>query len=200
MRTAAQPAVSRAFSLVEMIVVLMLLIVLVIMSGSRFSASARKRDLLACQANLQKIYIALGLYRADNDAYPLAPDAQTSEPPLSLLVPKDTTDTAVFICPGSSDPALPQGERFAGRNISYAFYMGRAANGDPADILMSDRQVNTLPKEKGGRVFSLDGKKPANNHRADGGNLLSCGGEVAQSGPKASRDLLFPSTVRLLNP
>lgn len=170
------------------------------MSTSRFSASARRRDLAGCQKNLQKIYLALSIYRNDNGAFPLDAGAETSEVPLSGLIPKCTTDTSVFICPGSGDPALPQDERFAQRRISYAYYMGRATNDDPSEILVTDWQIDTLPKTKGQLIFSPDGKKPANNHRAEGGNLLSCGGEISHSGPAASRDLVFPATVRLLNP
>jgi hypothetical protein len=78
--------------------------------------------------------------------------------------------------------------------------MGRATNGDPQDIILSDWQVDTSPKPKGSLIFSLNGKKPGNNHDAVGGNLLSCGGAVVFTGPKAAQDLVFPSTVRLLGP
>jgi hypothetical protein len=114
--------------------------------------------------NLQKIYLALGFYRNDNGAYPFLPEAQTSAEPLSLLIPKGTTDTAIFICPGSGDKPLPESEPFGKLRISYDYYMGRATNGDPKDILLSDWQVDTSPKKKGRQIFSLDGKKPGNNH------------------------------------
>jgi hypothetical protein len=78
--------------------------------------------------------------------------------------------------------------------------MGRAANADPQDILLSDWQVDSAPKKKGELVFSPDGNKPGNNHDANGGNLLSCGGAASTSGPKAAQDLLYPPTARLLNP
>jgi prepilin-type N-terminal cleavage/methylation domain-containing protein len=199
-RTAAHTLSDGAFSLIELLIVLVLLLILTVLSASRFSTSARKRELAACGSNLQKIYLALGFYRNDNAAYPFLPDAQISAQPLSLLVPKGTTDTAIFICPGSSDKPLPESEPFDKRRISYDYYMGRATNSDPEDILLSDWQVDTLPKQKGRPIFSLDGKKPGNNHDAVGGNLLSCGGAVLFSAPKADRDVLFPSTVKLLDP
>jgi type II secretory pathway pseudopilin PulG len=191
---------SAAFSLVELIVILALLVLIGIMGTSRFSASARRRDLAGCRNNLQKIYLALSIYRNDNGAFPLLPDTSHSAAALSLLIPKSTTVTEIFICPGSHDSALPEAESFAKRRISYAYYMGRGSNDDPSAILLSDQQVDTSPKRTGQQLFSPDGKKPGNNHRADGGNILSCSGEVAASGPKAPRDLLFPPTVRLLNP
>ena len=166
----------------------------------RETPSARRREMAACQGNLEKIYLALSLYRADNSAFPALPAARASEEPLSLLVPKCTTDTEIFICPGSSDKPLPEGERFGGGRISYAFYMGRMANDNPQDILLSDWQVDSAPKKAGQPLFSLDGKKPGNNHEANGGNLVSCAGAVSSSGPKAAQDLLYPPTVRLLNP
>ena len=92
-----------------------------------------------------------------------------------------------------------ESERFAGRRISYDYYMGRATNEEAQDILLSDWQVDTSPKPRGRQIFSLDGRKPGNNHEA-GGNLLSCGGAVIFSPPKAEQDVVFPSTVKLLGP
>jgi prepilin-type N-terminal cleavage/methylation domain-containing protein len=199
-RAAAHTLGEDAFSLIELLVVLALVLILAALSASRFTTSARKRELAACANNLQKIYLALGFYRNDNGSYPLLAQAQTSAAPLSLLVPKGTTDTSIFICPGSGDKPLPQTEPFGQERISYDYYMGRASNSDPQDILLSDWQVDTLPKTKGRQIFSLDGKKPGNNHAAAGGNLLSCGGAVIFSMPKAAQDFVFPSTVRLLSP
>jgi len=196
----AKTTASSAFSLVELLVVLALLVILTVMSTSRFSASARRKDLAACQKNLQKVYLALSIYRSDNGAYPFLQGATAPEAPLSLLIPKSTTVTEIFICPGSRDKPLAEGERFADRRISYAYYMGRATNDEPPEIVMTDWQINSAPKKMGQPVFSLDGKKPGNNHYGDGGNLLSLGGEVSGSGAKASRDLQFPPSVTLLNP
>jgi prepilin-type N-terminal cleavage/methylation domain-containing protein len=199
-RAAAHTLSDSAFSLLELLIVLTLIVILTALSAGRLTTSARKRELTACGSNLQKIYIALNFYRVDNGGYPFLAEAQTSAEPLSLLVPKGTTDTQIFICPGSGDKPLPESEPFGKRRISYDYYMGRATNEDPQDIILSDWQADTLPKHKGDRLFSIDGKKPGNNHDAVGGNLLSCGGAVVFSGPKASQDLVFPSTVRLLSP
>jgi prepilin-type N-terminal cleavage/methylation domain-containing protein len=198
-RTVAHTS-SAGFSLLELLVVLALLVILTVMSTGRFSSSARRTELAHCQGNLQKIYLALSLYRNDNGVLPVLKDAPDPAAALSLLIPKSTTVTEIFICPGSRDQALPEGESFAHRRISYAYYMGRGSNDDPGEVLFSDWQVNNAPKRAGQQIFSFDGKKPGNNHHSDGGNLVSCGGAVSGSGPKAARDLLFPSSVRLLNP
>jgi prepilin-type N-terminal cleavage/methylation domain-containing protein len=196
----AQNKSSSAFSLVELLVVLALLVILTVLSTSRFSASARRKDLAACQRDLQKIYLALSIYRSDNGAYPFLTGATAPAAPLSLMVPKSTTTTEIFICPGSRDDSLPEGDRFADRRISYAYYMGRATNDDPGEILITDWQINAAPKRQGQQIFSFDGKKPGNNHYSAGGNLLSLGGAVSGCGSKAPRDLLFPPSVTLLNP
>jgi prepilin-type N-terminal cleavage/methylation domain-containing protein len=199
-RTAVPTLSESAFSLIELLVVLALILILTVLSTSRFTTSARKRELAACGGNLQKIYLALGFYRNDNGSYPFLPEAQTSAEPLSLLVPKGTTDTEIFICPGSGDKSLPESEPFNKRRISYDYYMGRATPSDPRDLILSDWQVDALPKERGHLIFSPDGKRPGNNHEAAGGNLLSCGGAVVFSPPKAGQDFVFPSTVKLLGP
>jgi prepilin-type N-terminal cleavage/methylation domain-containing protein len=199
-RREGRTPVSPAFSLVELLVVLALLLILTVMSTSRFSSSARHKELAACQRNLQTIYLALSIYRNDNGAYPWMKGATAPDAPLSLLIPKSTTTTEIFICPGSHDKPLAEGERFAGRRISYAYYMGWATNDAPQEIVITDWQIDIAPKKKGQPLFSSDGKKPGNNHYGDGGNLLSLSGEVSSSAPKASRDLLYPPSVTLLNP
>jgi prepilin-type N-terminal cleavage/methylation domain-containing protein len=199
-RAAAHIFREGAFSLIELLLVLAILLILTVLGARQMTTSTRKRELSACAGHLQKIYLALGFYRNDNGGFPSVPGAQTSAEPLSLLVPKGTTDTEIFICPASGDKLLPQSESFAKCRVSYDYYMGRPADAAPADILLSDWQVDALPKQKGRLLFSPDGRKPGNNHAADGGNLLSCGGAIIFSAPFAVQDVLFPSTVRLLEP
>jgi type II secretory pathway pseudopilin PulG len=187
---------------VELLCVLVILLILVVMLNSRLAGVHRRTAQELCRKNLQTIYLALNIYSNDNHgSYPFLNGASNSSAPLSLLLPRSTTETAIFICPGSKDTALPEGESFARRRISYAYYMGRATNaGAGAQAILSDWQVNTLPKTKGQPLFSPDGQKPANNHDKDGGNLLLDNGAVIRSGPNADFDLPTPSGVTLLNP
>jgi hypothetical protein len=173
---------------------------LTVLLSSEFGSSGRRKDLVACQGNLQKIYLALSIYKSDTGAYPFLKGATVAEAPLSFVVPKCTTTTEIFICPGSRDDPLPEGVRFANRRISYAYYMGYVTNDDSQEIVVTDWQIDNAPKKTGQQIFSLDGGKPGNNHNRDGGNLLSLGGDVSACGPKVSRDLMFPSSVTLLNP
>jgi type II secretory pathway pseudopilin PulG len=195
------PRGTGGFSLVELLCVLVILIILATLLDSRMAGSRRRTALELCRKNLQTISLALNFYAADNHGtFPLLKEAANSSAPLSLLVPRGTTETAIFLCPGSRDKALPEGEPFAQRRISYAYYMGRSTNNSAAEVILSDWQVNDLPKTQGRPLFSSDGKKPANNHGKDGGNLLLVNGEVIGCGTNAPRDLPVPPGITLLNP
>lgn len=166
--------------------------------GSK-ARQTQKKEL--CARNLRNIYTALRVFAQDHqDFLPSAPHAATSEAPLSELIPRYTTGAEFFICPGSGDKPLPDATPFAGRRISYAYYMGRKITDGAGKPVMSDEQINTLPKQPGQPVFSHDGKKPGNNHNKFGGNFLFCDGAVESSPPQSSFDLAFPVSVTLLNP
>ena len=189
------------FSLVELLVSVVLILILTMMMLGRGVWSDEKRELANCRKNLQNIYLALSIYSADNNGFfPVAKDSESSEEPLSLLVPRSTTVTEMFICPGANDNKLPEGESFAKRRISYAYYMGRTKDDGAGVLLLSDRQVNTFPKINRQLIFSETGKPPGANHSKSGGNLLYCDGEIKSTKPRTARDFLFPTNVILLNP
>jgi len=150
---------------------------------------------------LQSIYAAMKTFALDNNgALPAVPGARTSEAPLSLLVPKYTTGSEFFICPGSKDKPLPDARPFADRKISYADYMGRTLQDGSDAPLVSDAQVDTAPKMPGQIVFSTDGKKPGNNHNKFGGNFLFCDGNVQSTAPRLAFPLAQATNAVLLNP
>jgi len=196
----SSPAASAGFSLIELVVVLALMIILTTMMwgfGSESRQHAAQRD---CRQNLEKIYVALQIYaNGFSGRLPADTNALTSEAPLSLLVPHYTVDTSIFICPGGKDSPLPSGVSFAGRKISYAYYMGQRL-GDAQQPLMSDQQINTLPKKTGDPVFSTSGKAPGNNHSKYGGNFLFGDGHVELSPPQLAFSLVTTQGVVLLNP
>jgi len=188
------------FSLVELLVILALMIVLFVMMWGFTSESHQHAAQRACQQNLEKIYVALQIYANDfSGQLPVITNAETSEAPLSLLVPHYTVDTSIFICPGSKDSPLPSGVSFIHRTISYAYYMGQHL-GDAQQPLMSDWQVNTLPKQAGDLVFSTTGEPPGNNHYKYGGNILFCDGHAQLTPPQLSFSLVPTNGVILLNP
>jgi len=188
------------FSLIELLIVLALLLVMIVIMRGSGSRSRQDRDKAACQKNLHQDYLALELFANDHDGlFPVVTGAKTSEEPLSLLVPKYTVATESFVCPGGKDPELPQAEPFTGRKISYAYYMGLRAT-DAGEPLMSDRQINTAPRNRGDPLFSATGEAPGNNHHKYGGNVLFVGGDVKMSRPKAEFSLSPTQSVILLNP
>ncbi|MGH7993420.1 MAG: type II secretion system protein, partial [Limisphaerales bacterium] len=120
------PSAESGFSLVELLIVLALMIILTTMMWGFTSESHQHAAQRACRQNLEKIYVALQIYANDfGGKLPEDTNATRSEVPLSLLVPRYTADTSIFICPGSKDSPLPSGVPFAHRQISYAYYMGQ---------------------------------------------------------------------------
>jgi prepilin-type N-terminal cleavage/methylation domain-containing protein/prepilin-type processing-associated H-X9-DG protein len=201
MKDRQRRGITRAgFSLLELLLVIALVVVLTTLYWRSGSTSREQQLQLSCQENLQKIFIALQIYATEhNDRFPQTAGARASEEALDTLVPRYTVDTSVFTCPGSKDAALPAGESFRQRRISYAYYMG-CRTAELADVLMSDRQVNTLAKAAGAPIFSTTGQPPGNNHQARGGNLLFCDGHTQFSPACATAALGLKPGVILLNP
>jgi hypothetical protein len=183
-----------------MLIVLALLIIMCTMYWGSGSASRQRQLQTSCQKNLQKVYLAQDIFANENGGtFPYLASARTSEEVLDTLVPRYTSDTAIFICPGSKNSPLPPGESLRQGKISYAYYMGRRSK-DPQEALMSDRQVDTQAKAVGQLLFSTTGKAPGNNHHKYGGNVLFDDGHVDLSPAHAAVALGLPQGVVLLNP
>jgi len=190
----------RAFSLLELLITVAIILVLTTMYWGSNSASRQRQLQTACQKNLQTMFIALQIYANDHSSkFPEVTAATSSEQPLDLLVPRYTADTSVFICPASKNSALPPAESILKRKISYAYFMGRR-NNDSQDLLMTDRLIDTQPKNSGQDIFSSTGKPPGNNHGKTGGNLLFCDGHTEGSPPRAAVSIVLTQSVVLLNP
>jgi type II secretory pathway pseudopilin PulG len=197
-RDQASPAA--AFSVLELLIVVAILLLLTAMFWGYETKGTRNKKQQACQANLQKLFIALDIFGNDNaKAFPVVAGATTSEAALDPLVPKYTADMTAFICPASGNGAVPSGKSLTAHRISYAYYMGvkRSENTLP---LLSDRQVNTTAKAAGQLLFSADGKAPGNNHKQNGGNVLFSEGHTEHSAAAAAFSLAAPAGVTLLNP
>ncbi len=200
-RNSSRPRRDPAFSLLELLIVMALIIIMFTLYWGGGSRGFQTRQIANCEKNLEYDFVALKTYSVDNDGkFPVLAGTTTSEPVLSLLIPRATTRTEFFICPGSHDRAIPPAEPFAKRTISYAFYTGHTAADGAACPLMSDRQVDTNAKTAGQLVFSLDGKKPGNNHFKYGGNVMFCDGSVRSTPARAAFDLTNAPNVVLLNP
>jgi hypothetical protein len=189
-----------AFSLVELLVTLALLLVMVCMWHGFSSRGNQQRQKTACEKNLLTTYMALEIYANEHDGkFPAVPDARSSEEVLGLLVPRYTVASDRFVCPGSKDSSIPPASTLVERRISYTYFMGRTLT-DTGAVLMSDRLIKPGPKTVGEAVFSADGKPPGNNHHQYGGNFLFSDGEVRSSGPTIPFALETAPNITVLNP
>jgi prepilin-type N-terminal cleavage/methylation domain-containing protein len=187
------------FSLIELLMVIAILVILVSLFGR---SSGQKQAALqsACRGKLQKIFMAMEIYTGEHGGgFPVKAGAGTSGEALSLLVPKYTAETTLFLCPGSRNSTLPPGQSLEQGRISYAYYMGRAAT-NSSEPLISDEQVNTDSKDVNELVFSDSDKPPGNNHGKLGGNFLFTDGRVDTSPLRAQFSLVLTQGVVLLNP
>ena len=190
----------RGFSLIEMLISVALILIIFTMMygfGSKKNQMNQKRR---CESNLQKLFISFQIYANEqHSVFPVVTNARTAEEALDGLVPRYTADTALFLCPGSKDDPLTAGESLRKGRISYSYYMGRKPT-DTDAVLLTDKQVNTEPKQAGDPLFSANGKKPGNNHHQYGGNLMFTDGSVRASPATAAFDLPLHTNVVLLNP
>src|SRR3989440_12954199 len=117
-RSLGRDSAGGAFSLLEVLIVLALIIVMSAMLYGYGSRNAQQKQKKACQANLLKLSVALDIFANEHEgSFPVVPGAQTAEGPLELLLPHYTVDTKVFICPGSKDSQIPSGESLTRRKI-----------------------------------------------------------------------------------
>lgn len=193
---------NRGFSLLELLIVMALAACGYAMMFGPHTAWSQERAKARCGQQLQQMHVALGLYAAEHEgAFPAPADAVTSEPALSELVPLYTTDTSIFICPGSGLAALPGAEPFASRRCSYSYVAGLKGDASGSQPIVSDAHARGGAKIAGGVLFSTSGQAPGNNHRAFGGNILFVDGHVEQQGAvMALHDFALPPGTRLLNP
>jgi prepilin-type N-terminal cleavage/methylation domain-containing protein/prepilin-type processing-associated H-X9-DG protein len=191
-----------AFSLIELLIVMTIVLVMAFLYWQTNIPGGRDRKRSGCEVNLQKVYLAMQLYAADNGTkYPAQPGAKHSEDPLGRLIPRYTSDTRVFICPATSLSAPALDRPLSKSRISYAYYMGFGRSEELSrDPLLSDAQVNAELKPAGAVVFSTTGKPPGNNHGNKGGNLLFSDGSVEWLRVMPAGSEATNRSIVLLNP
>jgi prepilin-type N-terminal cleavage/methylation domain-containing protein/prepilin-type processing-associated H-X9-DG protein len=193
-------ASSSGFSLLELLFVVAIILIMATLYWRPNPANRDRALQIACQKNLQKLFIAMELYANDyGGRLPKVATPKNAADALDPLVPRYTAETALFICPASADSPLPSGAALKTQKISYAYYMGRTLT-NAQQVLVTDKQVDTLPKPVGRAVFSSDSKPPGNNHGKLGGNLLFCDGHVEQIPPNTPIALDLDTNEVLLNP
>src|SRR2546422_634871 len=124
-RCAAHSRHTSGFSLLELLVTVAIILILTTLYFGPNTSGKQQALKRVCQKNLEKIFVSMEIYANEHGGrFPQKAGAHTSEEALAILIPKYTSDTSAFICPGSSDSALSPGEQFGSRKISYAYYMG----------------------------------------------------------------------------
>jgi prepilin-type N-terminal cleavage/methylation domain-containing protein len=189
------------FSLVELIIVLAIMLLVLFMGREGYLRDRARKRMKACAVNLAGQYVALQTFANDHDgSFPVITNAASPAEPLSLLIPRYTTQTEFWICPASGDRPLKAAQPFPDRKISYAYYMGWRRDAPPGSVLASDEQVDARAKIAQQLLFSADGRRPGNNHAASGGNFLRTDGSQGHSPSHAAAEFPLPPHVTLLNP
>jgi prepilin-type processing-associated H-X9-DG protein len=186
--------------MIELLVTVLIILILTTLYWGPNSSSRQRTLKVNCQRNLQFVYTGMEVFANDHAGKLPAPAAaRTAGEALEGLVPRYTSDTSIFICPGSKDSILPAGEALGKGKISYAYYSGRGIT-NAASALVSDKQIDASAKVAGQLAFSDTGKAPGNNHGKYGGNFLFCDGHLELSPAHVPFALpLGPGEV-LLNP
>lgn len=187
------------FSLLELLLVMTIILILTTLMLSGGPSHRRRQQLAGCRNNLLSIYQALETFALDSGGVYPATNAARSEAPLSLLVPRDTTRTEIFLCPAVSLRKLTPAEPFVDRKIAYSYAMGLRHGAGAGQWLAADEQINTRPKSVGQPLFSTDGGR-GSNHSGDGGNLVFCDGHTDHSGVASDFPIAVPAGGAILNP
>ena len=137
----------KAYTLVELCVVLAIVVVLSLMLFGVFSRVREKSRQATCQSNLHQIYLALSQYVADNDNH-FPNDLGWSD---SLSVYIKTQD--VFVCPSIPRPFPPElTAAAADRRVDYTYARGwvngltflPSSSGLPTPVLSGLNEATTL--------------------------------------------------------
>lgn len=193
-------SLSRAFSLLEMLLTLVIILILVSIMYSRSSKMFQRDQKEVCRHHLETLSVSLQIYANDNGGrFPVLKEATTSESALALLIPKYLSTSEPFVCPGTKRKSLAEGSALSREVISYAYYMGRNLQ-NLQEPLMSDAQIDERARLVGDRIFSSDGKGPGSNHHQFGGNVLFVDGHTQELGTNTPMALPLGTGVILLNP
>ena len=200
-RLSATPIGFGGFAILELLIVIGIILGAFVLYFGRGTYNYQRPKQQACSQNLKTIHIALQTFASDNnDKFPSLTGAKSSEGPLAILIPRYTSRTDAFICPGSKDKTLPSGQSFKDRKISYSYCMGLDTKAAPSQWILSDALIDTNPHKKGDAIFSLDGKSPGDNHEKFGGVILFTDGSAEITPPRTEYAIEKPAGTTILNP
>lgn len=118
------PSSPRAFSLVELLVVMALITLVISVVVPAVGRARDQANVIACRANLRSLVLACLLYAGENDSF--LPTEPTLDNPHTGLI--DTLDKGgeameIYYCPSERSPELRRSEQnFAAGNIGYFYY------------------------------------------------------------------------------
>jgi prepilin-type N-terminal cleavage/methylation domain-containing protein len=192
----------RAFSLIELLCVMGILLVLFALSfgvGGRDRQRVRQEE---CRANLMLVHQALRIAATDHaERYPATNGAASSDVVLQGLVPRYSSRVDIFRCPGRTrDPFTGGSATTKHFRNHFAYAMGRTTADGAEDWLLSDEQVDTRPKRPGDPLFADKDDGIGSNHGAHGGSALFCDGHAEASPPRAKFAVSLPPGGAILNP
>lgn len=191
----------RAFSLLELVLTLGIILVLVTLYWKPSGPSKQARRMAACQVNLQKLFMAMEIYAGEHAGrFPNRPGAESSEGAFELLVPKYTSDLQFFLCPGTGAAALDPDKPLGGQRVSYSLFMGQDARGSDIPLVADALAVTQVSADTNQVIFSSSGKPPGNNHQQAGGNILFTDGHVEKSAGRPNSPWKSKPGVIILNP
>lgn len=192
-------ACRRGFTLIELLITAALILVMATLMYSRGSHSFQRRQKAACERNLATLYSSLLLY-AESDPQQRFPDpgpgAASAEDAWNLLIPTYTTDTRVFVCPGTKRDAPPPARKLKTDGSDYAYFGGWKLNEASQDRpLASDPVQSPLPLTIKATWFPEDG-----NHLEHGGVILWLNGVTEAGGPEGWKSTTPSPTLRYMPP
>src|SRR5690242_17312732 len=90
------PGRNFGFSLIELMLVVLILGLVSALYWGGLTGKSGKSKMVACEQNLQKLYLSLQIYSMDHGKqFPAVAGATSSEQALAPLVPKCTVDTSL---------------------------------------------------------------------------------------------------------
>ncbi len=209
----------RAFTRIELLVVVAIILVLISMILPQLSASKQKASRIKCVSNLKQVGLAFRIFAGDNDdKYPFAAANDlafnnTSNAWLHFqAMSNELASVRVLMCPGDKDPLRNGANDFlntsrslsfpSNQDLSVSYFVGLGADETrPDSILTGDRNLalsqftNAYSSHTTGGAIQVNSssvwaKSPTNSEHARTGNIVLGDARVLQVDDKQLGNLL----------
>jgi hypothetical protein len=177
-QNAIQSLPARAFTKIDLLVTVALLLVLVVVLMPTFARVRERRTSVTCVNNLKQLGLLVRTWSADhNGAFPFPADISAADVFHSLLAVSNGSWgwNRIMICPADTRPgATNLGPEFANINISY--FLADTDETQPQSLLAGDRNItNGTPLVNGFLLLSTNSRAGWTHelHHGFGNVLLS---------------------------